>query len=427
MVFRGQAAGVEGHRRSCLPQAQDFAHKARHQFEEGTNMRKTFWLAGVTVLALANPATAADSIKIGFVSTFSGPTAVIGNDMRNSFELALDHMGRKMGGLPVEVIYEDDGQKPDVGKQKTEKLVQSDHVDFIAGYIWSNVLLASLKTAVDSQTFLISANAGPSQLAGELCSPYVFSTSWQNDQTPEAMGLYMNQKGVKSVFLIGPNYAAGKDMLAGVKSSFKGQVLGEEYTVWPSQLDFSAELSKAKASKAESIFVFYPGAAGVQFLNQYVQAGLKDQMPLYTAFTIDELSLPLQKENALGIPGAQEWVNDLPNEQNKTFVADYRKKYPGLRPTYYGAQAYDAAQLINSAVVAVKGDMSKKDAMKAEMEKADFKSLRGPFKYGANHIPIQNFYLQDVVKDADGALSLKTVSTIVKDNQDRFHDKCPMK
>jgi branched-chain amino acid transport system substrate-binding protein len=390
-------------------------------------MKTAFWLAGATVLALANPAMAADSIKIGFVSTFSGPTAVIGNDMRNSFELALDHMGRKMNGLPVEVIYEDDQQKPDVGKQKTEKLVQSDKVDFIAGYIWSNVLLASLKTAVDSQTFLISANAGPSQIAGELCSPYVFSTSWQNDQTPEAMGLYMNSKGVKSVYLIGPNYAAGKDMLAGVKSTFKGEVLGEDYTVWPSQLDFSAELSKAKASKAQSIFVFYPGAAGVQILNQYAQAGIKEQIPLYTAFTIDELSLPLQKDNALGVPGAQEWVNDLPNEQNKTFVADYRKKYPGLRPTYYGAQAYDAAQLINSAVVAVKGDMSKKDAMKAEMEKANFKSLRGPFKFGNNHIPIQNFYLQDVVKDADGALVLKTVATIVKDSQDRFHDKCPMK
>ena len=390
-------------------------------------MKKAFWLAGAMASVLAGPALAGDTIKIGFVSTFSGPTAVIGNDMRNSFELALDHLGRKMGGKPVEVIYEDDGQKPDVGKQKTEKLVQSDHVDFIAGYIWSNVLLASLKTAVDSQTFLISANAGPSQLAGDLCSPYVFSTSWQNDQTPAAMGLYMNQKGVKSVFLIGPNYAAGKDMLAGVKSTFKGQVIGEEYTVWPSQLDFSAELSKARASGAESIFVFYPGAAGVQFLNQYAQAGLKAQMPLYTAFTVDELSLPLQKDNAIGVPGAQEWVNDLPNEQNKKFVEDYRKKYPNLRPTYYGAQAYDAAQLINSAVVAVKGDTSKKDEMKAEMEKANFKSVRGAFKFGNNHMPIQNFYLQDVVKDADGVLSLKTVATIVKDNQDKFHDKCPMK
>src|ERR1700751_2276773 len=390
-------------------------------------MKTAYLLAGAAALALSSPALAGDTIKIGFVSTFSGPTAVIGNDMRNSFELAIDHLGRKMGGKPVEGIYEDDGQKPDVGKEKTEKLIQSDKVDFIVGYIWSNVLLASLKTAVDSKTFLISANAGPSQLAGELCSPYVFSTSWQNDQTPAAMGLYMNQKGVKSVFLIGPNYAAGKDMLAGVKSPFKGEVVGEEYTVWPTQLDFSAELSKARNSGAQSIFVFYPGAAGVQFLNQYVQAGIKDKMPLYTAFTVDELSLPLQKDNALGVPGAQEWVNDLPNEQNKKFVEAYRKKYTGLRPTYYGAQAYDAAQLGNSAVVAVKGDTSKKDAIKAEMEKANFKSLRGPFKYGNTHIPVQNFSLQDVVKDADGQLSLKTVATIVKDDQDRFHDKCPMK
>ncbi len=389
--------------------------------------RTAFWLAGAAALALAQPAFAGDTIKIGFVSTFSGPTAVIGNDMRNSFELALDHLGRKMAGKPVEVIYEDDTFKPGVGKQKTEKLILSDHVDFIAGYIWSNVLLASLKPIVDSKTMLVVANAGPSKLAGELCSPYVFSTSWQNDQTPQAMGEYMNQKGVKSVFLIGPNYAAGKDMLAGVKSTFKGKVLGEEYTVWPTQLDFSAELTKARNSKAESIFVFYPGAAGVQFLNQYAQAGLKGKMPLYTAFTIDELSLPLQKDNAIGVPGAQEWVHDLPNAQNKRFVADYIKKYPGHRPTFYGAQSYDAAQLINSAVVAVKGDTSKKDAMKAAMEKANFKSVRGSFKYGNNHMPIQNFYLQDVVKGADGQLSLKTMATIVKNSQDRFHDKCPMK
>jgi len=395
-------------------------------------MKNVFWLAGAAALSLASvvhssSAMAGDTIKIGFVSTFSGPTAVIGNDMRNSFELALDHLGRKMAGKPVEVIYEDDGQKPDIGKQKTEKLVQSDHVDFIVGYIWSNVLLASLKTAVDSKTFLITANAGPSQLAGELCSPYVFSTSWQNDQTPQAMGLYMNQKGVKSAFLIGPNYAAGKDMLAGVKSTFKGKVVGEEYTVWPSQLDFSAELTKARNSGAASIFVFYPGAAGVQFLNQYAQSGLKGKIPLYTAFTIDETTLPLQKDNAIGVPGAQQWVNDLPNEQNKRFVADYGKKYPGHRPSFYGAQTYDAALLVNSAVVAVKGDTSKKDAMRAEMQKADFKSVRGSYKYGNNHIPIQNFYLQDVVKDAGGQLSLKTVATIVKDDQDRFHDKCPMK
>jgi branched-chain amino acid transport system substrate-binding protein len=251
-------------------------------------------------------------------------------------------------------------------------------------------------------------------------------TSFQNDQAPAAMGEYMNQQGIKSVFLIVPNYAAGKDRVGGFRTTFKGEVVGEEYTVWPTQLDFSAELSKARNSKAEAIFVFYPGAAGVQFLNQYVQAGIKQQIPLYTDSTIDELSLPLQKENALGIFGVLEWVNDLPNEENKRFVADYRKKYPGLRPSGYGAQAYDAVQLINSAVVAVKGDLTKKDAMKAEMEKANFKSVRGSFRFGNNHVPIQNFYLQDVVKEADGSLALKTVAPAVKDNQDRFHDKCPM-
>jgi branched-chain amino acid transport system substrate-binding protein len=391
-------------------------------------MRKALLVAGAALALAAGPAMAQQkSIKIGFVSTFSGPTAVIGNDMRNSFELALDHMGHKMGGLPVEVIYEDDGQKPEVGKQKTQKLIEADHVDFIVGYIWSNVLLASVKPAVDSKTFIISANGGPHELAGELCSPYFFSTSWQNDQTPAAMGLYMNQKGVKSLYLIGPNYAAGKDMLAGAASTFKGKIVGQELTTWPSQLDFSAELAKAKAANPDAIFVFYPGKAGVQFLNQYAQAGMKGKIPLYTAFTIDELSLPLQKDLAIGVPGAQEWVNDLPNAANKMFVADYEKKYPGKKPSFYGAQSYDAANLIDSAVVATKGKLADKAAVQKALEKANFKSVRGGFKYGNNHFPIENFYLQDVVKNAKGEFVLKTVATIVKDDQDKFHNKCPMK
>jgi branched-chain amino acid transport system substrate-binding protein len=389
---------------------------------------KRLLAAAVAALALGSvPAMAqSKSVKIGFISTFSGPTAVIGNDMRNSFELALDHLGRKMGGLPVEVIYEDDAQKPEVGRQKSEKLVQSDKVDFVVGYIWSNVLLASLKPVLDSGTFLISANAGPSQIAGELCSPNFFSTSWQNDQTPQAVGEYMNQKGVKSVYLIGPNYAAGKDMLAGVAATFKGKVVGEDLTKWPDQLDFSAELTKVRNAKPDAVFVFYPGAAGVQFLTQYAQAGLKGQIPLYTAFTIDAITLKLQKDLALGVPGAQHWVNDLPNDANKKYIADFRRKF-GNYPTFYGAQSYDAANFINSAVVAVKGDLTKKDAMRAEMRKANYASVRGPYKYGNNHFPIQNFYLQDVVKDAEGNLTLKTVATIVKDSQDKHHQKCPMK
>jgi len=390
-------------------------------------MRKALMVASTALLLAAGPAMAQQkTIKIGFVSTFSGPTAVIGNDMRNSFELALDHLGRKMGGLPVEVIYEDDQQKPEVGKQKTEKLIESDKVDFITGYIWSNVLLASLKPIVDSKTMFVIANAGASQVAGQLCSPYVFSVSWENDQTPAAVGLYMNKKGVKTVFMIGPNYAAGKDMLNGLRSTFKGKIVGEEYTKWPDQLDFSAELSKVRAANPDAVYVFYPGAAGVQFLNQYAQAGLKGKIALYTAFTIDSLSLPRQGDLALGVPGAQEWVNDLPNAANKKFVADFKAKHKAY-PSFYGAQSYDAANLINSAVVAVKGDMSKKDAMRAEMKKVNYASVRGPYKYGNNQFPIQNFYIQEAVKDADGVLTLKTVETAVKDDQDKSAAKCPMK
>ena len=326
----------------------------------------------------------------------------------------------------AQVIYEDDQQKPEVGKQKTDKLIGSDRVNFLTGYIWSNVLLASLKPAVDAQTFLISANAGPSQIAGELCSPWFFSVSWQGDQVPQAIGEYLNQKGVKSAFLIAPNYAAGKDVIAGLKQNFKGTVAGEEYTKWPDQLDFSVELAKARAAKPDAVFAFYPGAAGIQFLTQYTQAGLKAQIPLYTAFVIDALSLPRLGELALGIPGAQHWVNDLPNEANKKFVADFRAKY-GRYPSFYAAQAYDSAKLIDSAVAGVKGDLGNKDAIRNEMRKANFASVRGPYRYGNNHFPIQNFYLQETVKDADGTYTLKTVATALKDHQDRYHTQCPMK
>src|SRR5246500_5669178 len=324
-------------------------------------MRKVC-IAVVTVLALAaGPAMGQQkTVKIGFISTFTGPPAAIGNDMKNSFELGLDHHGRKLGGLPVEVIYADDQTKPEIGVQKTQELIESNHVDFVVGYIWSNVLLASLKPLVDSKTMTVVTNAGASQLAGELCSPYVFSTSWNNDQTPAAVGQYMNQKGVKTAFLIGPNYAAGKDMLAGVQSTFKGQIVGQELTRWPDQLDFSAELSKARAAKPDAIFAFYPGGAGIQFVTQYAQSGLKGQIPLYTAFTIDDLSLPRLKDLAIGIPGAQQWVNDLPNAENKKFVADYKAKHK-TTPSFYGAQTYDAAMLLDDVVKPVHGDLSKKD------------------------------------------------------------------
>jgi branched-chain amino acid transport system substrate-binding protein len=384
-------------------------------------------LLGSALFAVAVvPANAQSDVKIGFVTTFSGAIAVVGNDMRDAFELALDHLGRKMAGRNVTMIYEDDGLKPEQGRQKTDKLIESDRVNFLTGYMMSHILLASLKSAVDSETFLVSANAGPSQIAGELCSPWFFSASWQGDQVPQAVGEYMNQKGVKKAYLLAPNYAAGKDVLAGFKANFQGQILGEDYTKWPDQLDFSVELTKARAAKPDAVFAFYPGAAGIQFLTQYTQAGLRGQIPLYTSFIVDALSLPRLNDLALNVPGAQHWVIDLPNEANKKFVADFRKKY-GRNPSFYAAQAYDAAMLIDSAVKAVGGDLSKKEAMRDAMRKANYASVRGPYEYGNNHFPIQNFYLQEAVKDDSGALTLKTMALALKDHQDRYHGLCNMK
>jgi branched-chain amino acid transport system substrate-binding protein len=391
------------------------------------------WIMGTAAFALVAGAAGVQkawpqekTVKIGFVSSFSGPVAAIGNDMRNAFELGLDHVGRKLGGLPVEVIYEDDEVKPDVGAQKTQKLIESDHVDFVVGYIWSNVLLASLKPLVDSKTMTVITNAGASQVAGDQCSPYVFSTSFQNDQVPAAVGTYMNEKGIKTAFLVAPNYTAGKDMITGFKSTFKGQVVGEELPPWPTQLDFSAELSKVRAAKPDALYIFYPGGPGIQFVTQYAQSGLKGQIPLYSGFTIDDLSLPRLKDLAVGNPSAMMWVSDLANDTNKKFVADFKAKYKTI-PSFYGADTYDSVALINSAVTAVKGDLTNKEGMRKEMEKADFKSVKGNFKFGNNHLPIQNFYLEEARKDDDGSYSLHTISTIVKDDQDAYHAQCPMK
>jgi len=390
-------------------------------------MRTTLIAAAMVTTGMAQ----ADSVKIGFVTTLTTPAAVIGEDMKNSVELALEHIGNKMGNLDVVLIMEDDGFKPDVGKQKTDKLVKQDDVDFVAGYIWSHVLLASANSVLDADKFLISANAGPSQMAGKRCNKNFFSTSWQNDQTPMAMGEYLNQIGVKSLYIMSPNYAAGKDMANGVENTFKGEIKGKDLTKWgaDAQLDFSAELAKAKASGAEAIFVFYPGKAGGAFIKQYQQAGLQGVMPLYTVFTVDSIALPkLQAGGLTGVLGSkntQEWSPDIDNAANKRFVGDYLKKY-GKYPSFYGAQSYDAIMLIKSAVEATGGNLKDKDALRKALMAANFDSVRGRYTYGNNHMPIQNFYLREVVADSEGRWTTKIVSTVYKNHQDPHAKDCKM-
>jgi len=386
----------------------------------------------VMAAALAFVGTAhADSVKIGFVSTLTTPASVIGQDIQNSVELALEHIGNKMGNLDVELFMEDDGFKPDVGKQKTDKLVKQNDVDFVAGYIWSHVLLASMNSVLDADKFLISANAGPSQIAGKRCHKNFFSTSWQNDQTPMALGEHLNKIGVKSIYIMAPNYAAGKDMVAGVESTFKGEVRGKDMTKWgaDAQLDFSAELAKAKASGAEAIFVFYPGKAGPAFIKQYQQAGLQSVLPLYSVFTVDAIALPrLQKANLEGVLGSkntQTWSPDLDNAANKKFVSAYMAKHGGY-PSFYGAQAYDSIMLIKSAVEAVNGDLSNKDAVRNALRAANYDSVRGRYTYGNNGMPIQNFYLREVAKDSEGRWTTKVVETVYTNHQDRYAKDCSL-
>ena len=388
-----------------------------------------------TVLVAASIASTgvaqADTVKIGFITTLTTPAGVIGEDMKNSITLAMEHIGSKMGDLDVELIIEDDGFKPDIGKQKTDKLVKQDDVDFVAGYIWSHVLLASMNSVIRADKFLISANAGPSKVAGKRCNKNFFSTSWQNDQTPMAMGEYLNQEGVQSIYIMAPNYAAGQDMVKGVESVFKGKVVGKDLTKWgaDAQLDFSAELAKAKASGAEALYIFYPGKAGGAFIKQYQQAGLADELPLYTVFTVDSIALPKLQEaglkGVLGTKNTQQWSPDMDNAANKRFVSDYLKRH-GKYPAFYGAQAYDAIMLIKSAVEAVDGNLKDKDGIRKALKAANYDSVRGPYTYGNNHMPIQNFYLREVVEDAEGRWTTKIVKTVYSNHQDSYASQCKM-
>lgn len=385
----------------------------------------------VVAAALAASVASAATVKIGFVTTLTSPAAVIGKDMQNAVNLAMEHLGGKAGATNLEVVFADDGVKPDVGKQATDRLLKQDNVDFVAGYIWSHVLLASQKSVLDSGKFLISANAGPSDMAGKLCHKNFFSTSWQNDQTPMAMGEVLNKKGIKTVYLMAPNYAAGTDMLAGFERTFKGKIVGKDLTKWGAdpQLDFSAELAKVRASKAEALFVFYPGAAGPAFLKQFDQSGMSSATSLYTTFTVDALSLPrLQKAGFKAVLGSritQEWDPTLDNPANKKFVADYKKKYGGY-PSFYGAQAYDSIMLIASAVKAVGGNVKDTDKVRAALKAANYDSVRGKYTYGNNHFPVQNFYLREVITDSDGVWTTKVVDTVFKNHVDSYAAQCKM-
>ena len=372
---------------------------------------------------LAQPALAADKVKIGFITTLSGPEAVLGNPMRDSANLALSMLGGKIGGVPAEIVYGDDQQKPDVGRQLAEKMLQKDRVDFVTGMLGSNVLLAVYQQVVRTHTILISANAGPHQFAGDQCSPYYFNVAQQSDESSEAMGQYLHDKNIKNVYAMAPDYNAGKDMVGGFERYLAAPLAGEAYTPF-GQLDYQPEISRIRAAKPGAVFVFYPGGMGIQFVKQFAQSGLKDEIPFYSTNAIDEVNLPVLKAAAVGDYTSLYWGASLDIPRNHVYLDAFRKRYH-YTPNSLGAGSFDAIFLIDSAVKAVHGNLADKAALIAAMEKADFQSVRGPFSFNTNHHPIENFYLFRAVKTAEG-YGMKTEATIFTAHKDHYYQACHM-
>lgn len=387
-------------------------------------MKTQMTLAAAALLlgTAMSPALAQEKIKLGVIVTLSGPGAALGQQVRDGFALAVKDLGGKMSGRDVEVVVVDDELKPDAAVTKVKGLLERDKVDFVVGPIFSNILQAIHRPVTESKTFLISPNAGPSTFAGKDCNPFFYVTSYQNDQVHEILGKVAQDRGYKRMYLMVPNYQAGKDSVAGFKLDYKGEIVEESYMPL-NTLDFQPELSKISAQKPDALFTFMPGGLGVNLVKQYKQAGLADSIPVLSAFTVDESTLPAQQDAAVGMFGGANWAPNLDNPQNKKFVAAYEATYNSV-PGTYAFQAYDAAMLIDSAIKGVKGDLSNKEAVAAALKKADFTSLRGPFKFNTNGYPIQDFYLTKVAKRPDGKFQTEIVQKVFENYGDRYAKDC---
>lgn len=391
-------------------------HKTMEQSNQREHAMKTFLSAATLTLSLSVSSLAvAEPIKIGLITTLSGGGAGLGVDTRDGFMLAIKQSGNK----DITVITEDDAQKPELAVQIADKMIQSDQVDILTGIVWSNLLMAVAPSANAQGKFYVSTNAAPAALAGAKCNPLYFNAAYQNDNLHEAMGEYAN-KDYKKIFIMAPNYPAGKDSLTGFKRYYKGELAAEVYTK-VGQADYAAEIAQIRASGADAVFAFLPGGMGISFMKQYAQSGVKTPI-MGPGFSFSQDVLPAIGDAALGVKASGQWVKDLDNEANKKFVPAFQKEY-GRLPSLYAVQAYDAAQLILSA--ASKASVKDTKAFGEAMQAADIQSPRGKFKFNTNLHPIQDIYVTEVVKE-DGLLTNKTVSKIFTDHGDAYAKDCKM-
>lgn len=383
--------------------------------------------AAAAMIALGATAAAAQEtpIKIGFITTTSGPNGSIGQELVDGFKLGLEHKQDKIAGRPVSVIYGDDQAKPEVGRQLADKMIESDRVDIMTGINFSNVLLAVAKPVLDAGILYVSANAGPSLYAGRQCHPNFFVASFQNDTTSEAMGIHMQQQGLDNVYVLAPNYPAGKDMIVGFKRYFKGQLAGEVYTTF-NQLDYAAELAQIRAAKPSAVYFFYPGGMGINFVKQYAQSGLKEQIPLYTgANVIDQSVLPAIGDAALGLNSATLWSEESANPVSKAFAEAFETEYERI-PSPFAATAYDLVLMLDAALETIGGKLDDKVAVRKAMENVKFDSVRGSFAFNTNHYPVQDFYFSQVAKDSKGRLVNGLREPIVRGLKDSYASLCNM-
>lgn len=376
-------------------------------------------LLGVTTamsLTAGVAVASAEPVKVGMITTLSGGGASLGIDVRDGFQLALKQSGR----TDIELIIEDDAQKPDLAVQLSDKLIQSDKVDIMTGIIWSNLAMAVIPGAVAQDKIYLSPNAGPSALAGAGCNANYFNVAWQNDNLHEGMGAYATSAGFENAFILAPNYPAGQDALTGFKRFFKGEIAKEIYTQL-GQTDYAAEIAEIRASGADSVFFFLPGGMGIAFMKQYAGAGV--EVPLLgPAFSFDQNILQAVGDAALGVKNTSQWSKDLDNETNKAFVESYQAEYDRL-PSLYSSQGFDTANLLISAMDAA--SISDKDAFRAALKAANFKSTRGDFKFGPNNHPIQDIYVREVVKEGD-VFTNKLVGVALEDHGDAYAADCKM-
>jgi branched-chain amino acid transport system substrate-binding protein len=378
-------------------------------------------LVAVSVF-IAAPASAA--VKIGMITTLTTKAGYLGEDIRDGFLLAIEQGGGKLGGIDVELLVEDDGRKPGKGLQISERYIKSEKVKIMTGIVFSNVAMAVVPKVVADDVFYISPNAGPSALAGKGCNKNYFNAAWQNDNLHEVMGQYVQDAGYPSAYILAPNYPAGKDALAGFKRYYKGKIAGEVYTRL-GQSDYAAELANLRAAKPDAVFFFLPGGMGINFLKQYAQAGLNQSIPVFgPAFSFDARILKAVGDAAVGVHNGSQWNFDLDNAANRTFVSAFKAKYNRM-PTLYASQGYDTANLIASALKATSGDPANMDAFRTALEKADFASVRGSFRFGSNHHPIQDIYVREVVKDSSG-IHNKTVKKVFSNHADAYAGDCSL-